>query len=317
MNALVIDPSGADRPRWSPVARAEAQPGDVLVRITAVGLAWGDVLQAQGKYSGGPSGPFVPGHEFVGEVVGFGDCRPSLDYAIGDRIFGLLPRGGALADLVAAPATWFDCVPRTSPMPKRPRCRCRSSPPTPPCSRWGGSMPARWSWCKPPPAASGAPRCNSRRGGTRQIIGTAGFGEPSRLRPQPRGDRRRRLRRPPRRGRGGHRRSWRRPRPRIRRGRGVRLEPGLPRRVRSPRHRRSIVGRRSEPHRPGQALVPVVVSHGTPPDELDRTAPGTRGREPPARPRRAHPARLTHPSSARSSTPRTSPTPMTRWAIAR
>ena len=111
MNALVIDPSGTDRPRWSPVARAEAQAGDVLVRITAVGLAWGDVLQAQGKYSGGPSGPFVPGHEFVGEVVGFGDCRPSVDYAIGDRIFGLLPRGGALAELVAAPATWFDRVP--------------------------------------------------------------------------------------------------------------------------------------------------------------------------------------------------------------
>jgi NADPH:quinone reductase len=111
MNALVVDPSGTDRPRWSPVARAEAQAGDVLVRITAVGLAWGDVLQAQGKYSGGPSSPFVPGHEFVGEVVGFGDCQPSVDYAIGDRIFGLLPRGGALADLVAAPATWFDRVP--------------------------------------------------------------------------------------------------------------------------------------------------------------------------------------------------------------
>ena len=76
-----------------------------------MGLAWGDVLQAQGKYSGGPSGPFVPGHEFVGEVVGFGDCRPSVDYAIGDRIFGLLPRGGALAELVAAPATWVDRVP--------------------------------------------------------------------------------------------------------------------------------------------------------------------------------------------------------------
>ena len=64
-----------------------------------------------GQYSGGPAGPFVPGHEFVGEVAGFGDCPPSVDYGIGDRIFGLLPRGGALAELVAAPATWFDRVP--------------------------------------------------------------------------------------------------------------------------------------------------------------------------------------------------------------
>ena len=36
-------------------------------------------------------------------------------------------------------------------------------------------MPARWSWCKPPPAASGAPPCNSPRAqGAREIIGTAG-----------------------------------------------------------------------------------------------------------------------------------------------
>ena len=58
MRAIVVERFGGyQNLKLVEIPQPAVLDGRVLVRITAVGLAWGDVLQAQGKYSGGPSGP--------------------------------------------------------------------------------------------------------------------------------------------------------------------------------------------------------------------------------------------------------------------
>lgn len=46
---------------------------EVLIKVEAVGLAFPDVLQCQGKYQVKPPLPHTPGGEFAGRVVGLGD----------------------------------------------------------------------------------------------------------------------------------------------------------------------------------------------------------------------------------------------------
>ncbi|MFI0366265.1 zinc-binding dehydrogenase [Actinomadura sp. 1N219] len=46
--------------------------GEVLVRVTAAGVNFADVMQSRGTYGGGPVAPYVAGFEAVGEVIGVG-----------------------------------------------------------------------------------------------------------------------------------------------------------------------------------------------------------------------------------------------------
>lgn len=102
--------AGPDALRWEDRARPEPGDGELLIRVSAVGLAWSDLLQCEGAYhGGGPQPPFTPGFELAGEVAGHGS---SVDGpAVGDRVFGFLPGPGALAEYVTAPAAVFDRVP--------------------------------------------------------------------------------------------------------------------------------------------------------------------------------------------------------------
>ncbi|MGA8556352.1 MAG: alcohol dehydrogenase catalytic domain-containing protein, partial [Candidatus Acidiferrales bacterium] len=45
-----------------------AKPGEVLIRVRAVGVNFADLLQRMGIYSGTPKPPFVPGIEVAGVV---------------------------------------------------------------------------------------------------------------------------------------------------------------------------------------------------------------------------------------------------------
>lgn len=105
MQAVQVVPREAlDRLGWSEVEEP-AGPG-IEVAVHAVGLGWGDLQQADGAYVGGPSGPFVPGHEFSGVVV-VGDGQ----WGVGDRVLGLLPQAGALAERVRVPGHLLQSVP--------------------------------------------------------------------------------------------------------------------------------------------------------------------------------------------------------------
>lgn len=82
-------------------------PGQILVRVTAAGVNFADVMQTRGTYVDGPKPPYVAGFEATGEVVGLGPGVGS--FAVGDRVLGMGP--GAFAEYVAVPAASAIAVP--------------------------------------------------------------------------------------------------------------------------------------------------------------------------------------------------------------
>lgn len=97
-------------PRYGPpeVLRLEelpdpvAGPGQVLVRVAAIGLNFADCAARMGVYPRVPRPPLVPGMEVAGEVVAVGDGAPAA--LLGARV-AAVPIFAGHAELVAVPAT--------------------------------------------------------------------------------------------------------------------------------------------------------------------------------------------------------------------
>lgn len=83
------------------VPKPEPQQDEVLVKVTAVGLNFADILATAGQYAGGPKTPFVGGREFCG-----------LREDTGERVMGYA-ESGAFAEYFAAKKA------RIWPAPKR------------------------------------------------------------------------------------------------------------------------------------------------------------------------------------------------------
>jgi NADPH:quinone reductase len=67
MKALVITQlSGPDGLRVQDVPEPTAKPGQTIVRVTAGGLNFADVMTTKGGYPGTPAPPFIAGREFAG-----------------------------------------------------------------------------------------------------------------------------------------------------------------------------------------------------------------------------------------------------------
>jgi NADPH:quinone reductase len=75
-------------------------PGEVLVEVHAVGVAWPDLLLSRGEYQIKPEPPFQLGVDLAGTVA---EAPVGSGLAVGDRIACCLPYGGG-ADLVPVPA---------------------------------------------------------------------------------------------------------------------------------------------------------------------------------------------------------------------
>ncbi|MFC9253067.1 alcohol dehydrogenase catalytic domain-containing protein [Amycolatopsis thailandensis] len=82
-------------------------PGEILVKVTAAGVNFADVMQTRGTYAGGPEAPYVAGFEAAGEVVAAGDGV--LSPRIGDHVVGI--GGGAFAEYMVMPAAGAVPVP--------------------------------------------------------------------------------------------------------------------------------------------------------------------------------------------------------------
>ena len=80
------------------VPDATAGPGEVLVRVHSVGVAFPDLLLSKGQYQLKPEVPFTLGVDVAGTVEAIGDDVEG--FAIHQRVAGVMPHGGA-ADLVA------------------------------------------------------------------------------------------------------------------------------------------------------------------------------------------------------------------------
>lgn len=110
MRAVVVPQHGGPEVlRWEEVPDPVPGPGELLVAVRAFAVNWADLMQREGRYPGGPTVPYVPGFDLVGEVVGRG---PDTDGPpVGTRVFGQLGRNGAAAELAVGPARWLYPVP--------------------------------------------------------------------------------------------------------------------------------------------------------------------------------------------------------------
>jgi NADPH:quinone reductase-like Zn-dependent oxidoreductase len=77
-------------------------PGQVLVRVAAAGVSYGDVLLRVGVIPGGPRPPFTPGFEVAGTVAAVGAGVAGLRH--GQPVAALLHSGG-YTDLLLVPAS--------------------------------------------------------------------------------------------------------------------------------------------------------------------------------------------------------------------
>src|ERR1700733_12933259 len=53
--------------------------GEVLIRVTAAGVNFGDISQARGVFLGGPQPPYLAGFEAAGEIVATGEAVTGLE----------------------------------------------------------------------------------------------------------------------------------------------------------------------------------------------------------------------------------------------
>lgn len=86
------------------VERPEPGPGEVLLEVRAAGINFADIMQRRGQYPGGPEPPFTPGMEAAGVVEEAGE---GVDFDEGDRVVGLIGRGGYAEYVVADPGALF------------------------------------------------------------------------------------------------------------------------------------------------------------------------------------------------------------------
>ncbi|MEV0270663.1 zinc-binding dehydrogenase [Hamadaea sp. NPDC050747] len=90
------------------IARPTPGPGEILVRVSAAGINFADVMQTYGTYVDGPTAPYVAGFEAAGEVVALGPGVTA--FAVGEQVLGLGP--GAFAEYLVLPAAAAMPLPR-------------------------------------------------------------------------------------------------------------------------------------------------------------------------------------------------------------
>ncbi|WP_114423682.1 NADPH:quinone oxidoreductase family protein [Nocardioides houyundeii] len=104
----VVSPTGPSGVELREVPEPTAGPGEVLVEVHSVGISFPDLLLAKGEYQLKPEVPFTLGVDFAGSVAALGEGVEG--FAVGQRVAGVLPHGGA-AELVAVPAAFTFALP--------------------------------------------------------------------------------------------------------------------------------------------------------------------------------------------------------------
>ncbi len=85
MKAVVVTrPGGPEVLEVRDMPEPQPAPGQVVVRVEAVGINFADTLATRGAYSGTPSSPFITGREFAG-----------VEEKTGERVMGYTQYGAA------------------------------------------------------------------------------------------------------------------------------------------------------------------------------------------------------------------------------
>jgi len=106
MKAAVYDDYGGPEVlRYEDVAPPVCHPKGVLIRVEAISIEGGDLLNRSGSLPNINAAPFVGGRQAAGEVVEVGD--QVTEFVVGQRVVATAVRGSH-AELFAAPArtTW-------------------------------------------------------------------------------------------------------------------------------------------------------------------------------------------------------------------
>jgi NADPH2:quinone reductase len=93
--------------------RPEVAPGQILVKVEAIGVNFVDVLLRRDEYAQMPTLPFVPGGEIVGEVVEVGEGAAEI--VLGERVVALTDGTGGYAELALADASQAFPLPASVP----------------------------------------------------------------------------------------------------------------------------------------------------------------------------------------------------------
>jgi NADPH:quinone reductase-like Zn-dependent oxidoreductase len=75
--------------------------GEVLVKVSAAGLAWADTMARHGQYPTKNKIPYAPGYDIVGSVEALGTGVSSV--RVGQCVAALLPEMGGYAEYVCVP----------------------------------------------------------------------------------------------------------------------------------------------------------------------------------------------------------------------
>jgi NADPH2:quinone reductase len=84
-------------------------PGEILIRVTAAGVNFGDISQSRGTFLGGPQPPYLAGFEAAGEIAAVGEAVTGLEP--GARVIGAGIGSGAFAEYMVLPAAAVVPVP--------------------------------------------------------------------------------------------------------------------------------------------------------------------------------------------------------------
>ncbi len=119
MRAMVVRKYGAPEVfEAREVPDPQPKPGEVLIRVKAIGVNFADLLQRMGIYPGTPKPPFVPGLEIAGvvEKISDGGGRPAEGerLRIGEAV-AALTNFNAYAAWVAVPAHQVYRLPASMP----------------------------------------------------------------------------------------------------------------------------------------------------------------------------------------------------------
>jgi NADPH2:quinone reductase len=84
--------------RLEEVAEPSAGPGDLLIKVTAVGLNFFDTLILRNRYQVSPTLPFSPGAEIAGSIEGLG--ADVTEFKIGQRVVAFIGGNGCREKVV-------------------------------------------------------------------------------------------------------------------------------------------------------------------------------------------------------------------------
>ncbi|KPK64988.1 MAG: hypothetical protein AMS21_05915 [Gemmatimonas sp. SG8_38_2] len=87
------------------VSLGEPGPGEVHLRVKAVGVNFADLMMRAGLYDTVPPRPYSPGFEVAGEIVSVGS--EVSDWRTGDHVVALIRFGGYAKDVIVPAANLF------------------------------------------------------------------------------------------------------------------------------------------------------------------------------------------------------------------